>query len=257
MKLRDFNQKVWKRIAIFVLGRMGIGAGAGVESSGERNSLNYLMKSIFSTFSPVIFDVGANIGDYAISVLERIPDVKLYCFEPSLKTYELLCGNLAETFDRHVVLENCGISNENSNAVLYSNKVGSGLASLFERNLDHYEIVMDQKETVHLRTLDSYCAEKGIEEIDLLKMDIEGNELRALEGAKGLLKKRAIHAIQIEFGGCNVDSKSYFKDFWYLLHENYYVYRILEKGLYEITHYDDFLEIFLCTNYLFVRKENV
>ena len=63
-----------------------------------------------------------------------------------------------------------------------------------------------------------------------------------------------IDVIQMEFGGCNIDSRTYFRDFWNLLSAKYKVYRVLLDGVEEITEYRDILEIFFCTNYLFVRK---
>lgn len=85
-------------------------------------------------------------------------------------------------------------------------------------------------------------------------MDIEGNELKALQGAEKLLKEGRIRAIQIEFGGCNIDSRTYFRDFWNLLHENFEVYRILKNGLWKIEQYAEKMECFCNMNYLFVKK---
>ena len=87
-----------------------------------------------------------------------------------------------------------------------------------------------------------------------MKIDVEGNEFKALLGAKEMLNKKSVGAIQIEFGGTNIDSRTYFRDFWNLLHDDYKVYRILKNGLYEIEKYDEHLEIFTCTNYLFILK---
>ena len=83
---------------------------------------------------------------------------------------------------------------------------------------------------------------------------IEGNELNALHGAQRMLDEGKIDVIQMEFGGCNIDSRTYFRDFWNLLSAKYKVYRVLLDGVEEITEYRDILEIFFCTNYLFVRK---
>ena len=66
--------------------------------------------------------------------------------------------------------------------------------------------------------------------------------------------KGCIGAIQIEFGGCNIDSRTYFRDFWNLLHEDYSAYRILKDGLWEITNYTERLECFCNTNYFFAHK---
>ena len=55
-----------------------------------------------------------------------------------------------------------------------------------------------QKVTVPVATLDGFCAERGIDRVDLLKMDIQGYELRALRGARGLLDRRAVRIVYSE-----------------------------------------------------------
>jgi hypothetical protein len=70
-----------------------------------------------------------------------------------------------------------------------------------------------------------------------------------------MLDENKIKAIQFEFGGCNIDSRTYFKDFWNMLHEKYYIYRILKNGLHEMPKYSEFLEIFHYSNFLAVNKE--
>ena len=47
-------------------------------------------------------------------------------------------------------------------------------------------------------TLDDFTAQQGITRIDLLKMDIEGAEIRALEGARGLIQRCAIGCLYLE-----------------------------------------------------------
>ena len=45
----------------------------------------------------VIFDVGANVGIFALSLMERFSDLHLYCFEPVPSTYACLARNLSES----------------------------------------------------------------------------------------------------------------------------------------------------------------
>ena len=108
------------------------------------------------------------------------------------------------------------------------------------------------KKKVRSKRLDDLFREYGMP--FYCKIDIEGNELNALHGAQRMLDEGKIDVIQMEFGGCNIDSRTYFRDFWNLLSAKYKVYRVLLDGVEEITEYGDILEIFFCTNYLFVRK---
>ena len=70
-----------------------------------------------------------------------------------------------------------------------------------------------------------------------------------------MLESRAIAIIQFEFGNCNIASRTYFQDFYYLLEPNYRIYRILGHGLRPVRGYRESQEVFLTTNYLAVAKD--
>jgi hypothetical protein len=86
-----------------------------------------------------------------------------------------------------------------------------------------------------------------------LKLDIEGHELNAIKGAKQMIADKKVDFIQFEFGGCNIDSRTYFQDFYYLLKDKYRIYRILRDGIFEIEQYKETSEIFITVNYLAER----
>jgi hypothetical protein len=113
---------------------------------------------------------------------------------------------------------------------------------------------MSKSEIVEINTIDEFCSANGIRHIHFLKMDVEGNELNILYGAKQMIESDSIDFIQFEFGGCNIDSRTYFQDFFYLLKDRYHIYRILKKGLFQIDTYSEKYEIFTTTNYLAQRK---
>jgi hypothetical protein len=51
---------------------------------------------------------------------------------------------------------------------------------------------------VRCQTLDTFCIEKGVDHIDILKIDVEGAELAVLEGAREMLKTGRVKHIQVE-----------------------------------------------------------
>jgi len=221
-------------------------AGAGVDKSGEEKVLEYISKKT-SGKTIMVFDVGANTGTYAQLVIKYMGNSIIHCFEPSPSTFKILQKTLEGTSAK---LHQIGISNIKDTKTLYQIGTEAGLASVYNRNLQHLGLQATHTETIDLTTLDNFCTENTIEKIDLLKMDIEGHEFSGLQGATRLLAERKIRFIQFEFGGCNIDSRTYFRDFWHLLHPNYSIYRIVKDGLFKIEKYDQSLEIFMLSNFL-------
>jgi FkbM family methyltransferase len=232
---------------------MNFGGGAAVQDSGELNVLKYIRdKFQYVGDHFTVFDVGANVGEYTLFVLQTLGNIRVLSFEPSYETFKQL-ENKAGGY-KNIEIYNIGFGDKNTTLTLYSNQTGSGLASLYKRRLDHFGIDMNNKEEVTIRTIDDFCKERGIEKIHFLKLDVEGHELRVLQGAKEMINANAIEFIQFEFGGCNIDSRTYFQDFYYFLNDKYKIYRIIKDGLYPIDRYDERYEIFVTTNYLAERR---
>jgi FkbM family methyltransferase len=208
------------------------------------------------TGSLVLMDVGANIGAYSKSVIEIFEglDYQLHVFEPSAETYKKLVENVGSLSQVH--FHNIGLSNQKDAAVLFSSEEKSSLASLYPRNLKHTSIDFSKKENVSLNTLDAFCKENNIDSIDFLKIDVEGHELKVFEGAQNMFSNKGIKIIQFEFGGCNIDSRTFFKDFHLLLHSNYSLFRIVKDGLVPLPKYTEDYEIFKSSNFLAILKEN-
>jgi FkbM family methyltransferase len=167
----------------------------------------------------IIFDVGANIGDYTIKLRESLTNPKIYCFEPSKSTYNDLKNN-TNTLSG-VVYINKGLGESEKEITLYKNSKVSALASIYNRNLNHLDITFDEKEIIEITTLDKFCLDNEIHNIDYLKLDVEGNELNAFVGAKNMLSNKKIKHIQFEMGGCNIDSKTSWLELYNILKPNY------------------------------------
>lgn len=247
-------QDYYESLLQIALRGMNIGIGSEVENSGEIAVLEFVEKKMTITKSPTLFDVGANLGKYSRLLLKtfRNREPKIFSFEPSKKTFLELKRNCR---DKKITLENFGFSDEKCRAKMYYEAETSGLASLYKRRLDFVGINLDMKEEIELHAIDDYCKEKNIKKIDFLKLDVEGNEYHALKGAKKMLRDKAINFIQFEFGGCNIDSRTFFQDFFYLLRDNYKIYRILDDGLREIKEYKVIYELFSTTNFLAELKK--
>lgn len=247
-------QSFYEKLLRFTLRRMNIDNTAKISDNGEAFVINYLKKKAGAGNSKkIIFDVGANVGTYINTIVKSFgASAEVHAFEPSAVTFKQLSENIGN--QKNITLNNFGLSNAAEEKPIYYDHEKSGLTSLYQRQLSHYGIEMNMSETIRLETLDAYCRSNNIETIFLLKVDVEGHELSVLQGAKNMLAEKKIHAIQFEFGGTNIDARTYFKDFYLLLKDNYTIYRILSNGLYEIKKYTELQEIFLYTNFLAIAR---
>lgn len=241
--------------------RLGIGSGGDPLDSGETIAFELLRQTAAARSErPCLFDVGANDGGYSELALQAVghlePDI--HCFEPSPVAFAAMTSRLSDRSGVH--LNQFALGSVSESRSLFEDEPGSGLGSLTHRRLDHVGLTHAHSETVSVRTVDEYCAANGIATIDLLKIDVEGHELDVLKGAQRLFAERRVRLVAFEFGGCNVDTRTYFRDFWYFFQEAgaRRLYRIMPGGrLFHILRYDEGLEAFRTTNFLAVLDDAI
>lgn len=217
--------------------------GDGNEATnGELWLLNWLTERLGP--SPVVFDVGANVGRYSQAVLQRIPEARLYSLEPSSAAFDKLKQALGS---RGTALP-FALGAEDAEQPLYADRPGSELGSLLQRDLHRHGLDVREMETVTVRRLETLCDELAVERIDLLKIDAEGSELEVLRGAGAMLGTR-IGVIQFEFGGTAIDAHEALRGFFDLLEPAYRIHRLLPRTLWPLD-YSERLEIFEYANYV-------
>lgn len=97
-----------------------------------------------------------------------------------------------------------------------------------------------------MTTIDATIREHSVKRVDFMKMDVEGNELGVLRGAKESLKAGKIRALAFEFGSPQINARAYFHDFWDFLHPLGFQFgRICPGGVYlPVNEYYEDLEHF-------------
>ncbi len=226
------------------------GMNFGNDDQATNGELWLLDRLATNLTSPVIFDVGANVGRYSEAVLERIAGARLYAFEPSATAFPKLqagLGQRARTF-------RYALGAENSEEPLYADRPGSEMGSLIRRDLHRHGLAVAEQETVVVRRLDSLCDELDVERIDLLKIDAEGAELDVLRGAGDMLGSR-IGIIEFEFVGTAIDAHHALRDFVDLLEPAYCIHRLLPGALWPLD-YTERSEIFEYANYIALQKSD-
>lgn len=249
-----FQPWLWFMYKISLAG-MNYGTSGEVGTSGEIQTLQLVRGSIPNNRELVLFNVGANVGEYVSNIVSVFPkNSRVFAFEPALASFNKLKSNTAS--HQNVTVVNMGLGERKGTFDLFSDAPRSGLASLYKRELSHIKVSLSKKEKVRVTTLDAYCSKEKIKHIHFLKVDVEGNELNVLKGASALLSKGAIDIIEFEFGGCNLDSRTYFKDFFLLLNNDFHIYRVLQHGYARIGHYHEMLEVFLNSNFVAIWKNS-
>lgn len=251
----EASQRVLYRGVALGLYLMGIGAGASPEASGERAVMKRLRAFSVQGRPLCVFDVGANTGQFARLTELELGSVshEIHAFEPGQTAFERLAQSLGGR--PHIHLNNVALGKQAGESRLYYDRPGSGLASLTKRSLDHLGIDFSGSEVVHVDTVDGYCSRNGIAHIDLLKLDVEGHELDVLQGAVEMLAVGRISLVTFEFGGTDIDTRTYLRDFYMLFGRNHMkaLYRITPSGfLAPMPPYAEIWEQFRTTNFLAV-----
>jgi len=129
-----------------------------------------------------VADIGANIGYYTLLAARAVGrGGRVYAFEPTPRTYELLCQNVQANGFSNVVTVQKAVASRNGTAALHLNRNnGDNTLSSAPDGEGSVE--------VEVVTLDQYFAHSTVG-IDVLKMDIEGSEPLALEGMADVLNR--------------------------------------------------------------------
>lgn len=124
----------------------------------------------------VFVDVGANIGLHTLAIAAHVAEGgSVVAFEPHPLNHRLLVRNLRQNNLRHVVAENAGLA-EFDTTLIGSAQPGGGNWSLASRGDHHFD--------VRLMRLDDYWRDHPLPRLDLMKIDVEGAEVRVLRGAR-------------------------------------------------------------------------
>ncbi len=151
------------------------------------------------SFGDVVLDIGSNIGLYAIKNSQRVGKRgKIWAFEPNPVVFGRLLKNLKENDITNVAAIQKAVSSE----------IGKTFFSVASGITPEGKILRGEKNAKNIQepievdciTLDSFITENYITRISLAKIDVEGEELEVLKGAKAKTLS-AIERIVLEYHG--------------------------------------------------------
>jgi FkbM family methyltransferase len=182
----------------------GKGSGTGWDDGEEIAAAN-LLRGIRD---PIIIDCGANQGEWTRRVRHHLGSDGGHwiLIEPATECLKML-NELP-----NVEVINAAVGEAPAVMALYSDDGTSAIASLHLRGDSFLKGRQFTTRDVSVIALDSVI--QNLDRVDFMKMDIEGHELFALKGALRSLETRKVKALSFEFGGGNINSRTYFRDFW-------------------------------------------
>jgi FkbM family methyltransferase len=150
----------------------------------------------------VAIDVGANVGDWSISLLREATELgvesrlSIVALEPAEASFETLCAVLAD-YENAIPRQ---IAASATNGFSYLNIFGDklGINSLEPPLADSTLPIVDT-ERVRTTTLDSLVASESMDVVHLLKIDTEGHDFNVLLGAEDLFRTDRVWVAQFEY----------------------------------------------------------
>jgi len=195
---------------------------------------------------PICFDVGANIGQTVLELRGAIPGAVIHAFEPFASPFAELRELATGMVDVVPVQVAMGAS---TGSLEMQAQERSVLNSLVQRE---GAVSGRPAETIRIDTVDHYCADRGVDAIDLLKTDTEGYDLDVLRGAESMLRAQSITFVHTEvtFARGNRQNTPFQAVYDWLAVQHHYCF----LGLYETYPLHHFEEPNLFCNALFVSR---
>lgn len=204
------------------------GAVSTVPNSAHLNGEQWLLERTGRFGFKTIFDVGANVGDWARLALTNHPQAELHCFEIVGTTFAQLKANLQDHAQR-VVFNNFGLLDKEADVDVHVSDHHL-VSSIYEIQVPENESRGIVRSSVV--TGGGYARRQGIHAIDFLKVDVEGAEGQVLAGFADFFAAKAIRLLQFEYNRGAVYGGFLLKDAYALLRPHGYVLgKLTPKGV--------------------------
>ncbi len=141
--------------------------------------------------SDVVYDIGANVGIYALALASGAPDRRVVAFEPSPASVDRLRRNVranAPSLERRIDVLACGVGDDSGEHPFYVSTYPE--LSAFDRaSATRWAATVADVRSVPIRRLDDIVLEDDLPSPDHLKIDVEGAAPAVLRGARGTLER--------------------------------------------------------------------
>ncbi|MCB9853108.1 MAG: FkbM family methyltransferase [Phycisphaerales bacterium] len=196
----------------------------------HRDDIDDLRRIFPGDSARILFDIGANEGQTATRLLKAFSSATVHSFEPTPALYEAL-SHRAD--GRRWQVHPFAVSDSIGTATFHLHEGQSDVNSLLPAVEDRAFRPTTENVVVQTTTLEHFCDSAGIEAIDILKLDIQGAELLALNGAAEMLRDHRVSSIVTEVNFWPIyKGQAFAHEIFSLLHGfEYWLY-----GLYDLAY---------------------
>jgi FkbM family methyltransferase len=226
------------------------------KNKDDQGGIAYVISSIKK--GQTVLDIGAHKAGYLYFMISQVGEKgKVFAFEPQSNLYQYITKMKKLLSWDNVTVEHLALSDAAGSVTLYipNNKVSAGSspgATIVEhKDLTAYGVT----EVVDTETLDAYCKRKDIKP-DFLKIDVEGNELRVLQGGAVTLKNHKPKII-VEIEARHVGEEKALETFAYIKSLGYkgqFIHGVNHKPL-SAFHFNEYQNLNdmanYCNNFIF------
>ena len=168
----------------------------------------------------VVIDVGANIGDYALIACKKVGDSgKVLAFEPLSETFSILQRNLQLNEITYCVPFQKAVGEKPGIVNLYKSNA-SGTMGHLDSSLNGQNLI--KKHETEVVTIDDVLSSNHIENVHMMKVDVEGFEHEVLLGCLNSFKEKKIRKILCEIHFTYLKSKGKSEEIIYDLLRKYH-----------------------------------
>lgn len=161
-----------------------------------------------------LFDIGSCEGEDAIRYSRFFPTAEVHAFEPRPDNLKVIDQNL-DRFGKgtHIIVHSVALSDskgtfdfymssgqpdEAAEGWNYGNKSSSLLPPSVEMEKHTSWLQFNDKISVATERMDTFCSEKNISKVDFMHIDVQGAELKVLEGAGKMLNNTTAIWMEVE-----------------------------------------------------------
>ena len=186
------------------------------------------------------FEVGANYGQYLCDLSPLVgSDGEIHAFEPAEITFNCLARICRLRGLKNVTLHHMALSDAAGTAELHTPIKPNGKFGVAQASLGRESDVQNVTEIIRMETMDAMVAQHNIEKLDFVRCDVEGAELKVLQGGVETIKNyRPIFLMEVHppmlpmFGHSEADVNAFFKD------NDYFAYRVDGNRLRQVPELD-------------------